>query len=80
MQAFEYLNEQEVIIGTSATVTRQNVYKVSSFGFIDHMISLGSLAQMYFLYIPVNGAADFSLLVTPQQRNHLRKQVMAIPI
>ena len=78
MQAFDYLNEQRMIIGTSATVTRQNVYEVSSFEFIDHMISLGSVAQMYFLYIPVNGAADFSLMVTPQQRNHLRKQVLAI--
>lgn len=78
MQAFEYLNEQRIIIGTPATVTRQNVNGVSSFEFIDHMISLGSLAQMYFLYIPVNGSADFSLMVTPQQRNHLRKQVVAI--
>lgn len=78
MQAFEYLNAERLIIGTSATVTSRNVHVVSSFQFIDHMISLGSLAQMYFLYIPVNGAADFSLMVTPQQRNHLRKQVMAV--
>lgn len=78
MQTFKYLNEQRMIIGTSATVTRQNVDKVSSFEFIDHMISLGSVAQMYFLYLPVNGSADFSLMVTPQQRNHLRKQVAAI--
>jgi MoaA/NifB/PqqE/SkfB family radical SAM enzyme len=78
MKAFEYLNAERLIIGTSATVTSQNVYGVSSFEFIDHMISLGSVAQMYFLYIPVNGSADFSLMVTAQQRNHLRKQVMAI--
>jgi len=78
MRAFEYLNAERIIIGTSATVTSQNVYGVSSFEFIDHMISLGSVAQMYFLYIPVNGSADFSLMVTPQQRNQLRKQVMAI--
>lgn len=78
MKAFEYLNAERLIIGTSATVTSRNVYGVSSFEFIDHMISLGSLAQMYFLYIPVNGSADFSLMVTPQQRNHLRKQVVSI--
>ena len=75
MRAFEYLNDARVIIGTSATVTRQNVYTVSSLKFIDEMISLGSFAQMYFLYIPVNGKADFSLMVTPKQRDHLRRQV-----
>ena len=78
MKAFEYLNDARVIIGTSATVTRENVQKVSSFDFIDHMISLGSMAQMYFLYIPVNGRADFSLMVTPLQRDYLRRQVMEI--
>lgn len=78
MQAFEYLNEARVIIGTSATVTRQNISVVSSLKFIDQMISLGSMAQMYFLYIPVNGQADFSLMVTPKQRDHLRRQVIRI--
>jgi len=78
MKAFEYLNDARVIIGTSATVTRENVQVVSSLKFIDHMISLGSMAQMYFLYIPVNGMADFSLMVTPKQRDHLRRQVLAI--
>jgi MoaA/NifB/PqqE/SkfB family radical SAM enzyme len=78
MKAFEYLSEARVIIGTSTTVTRQNVHVVSSFQYIDHMISLGSMAQMYFLYIPVNGRADFSLMVTPKQRDHLRRQVLKI--
>jgi len=78
MKAFEYLNEAKVIIGTSATVTSQNVQVVSSFHFIDEMISLGSMAQMYFMYIPVNGMADFSLMLTPKQRDHLRTQVMAV--
>ncbi len=78
MRAFELLSDARVIIGTSATVTRQNVYTVSSMEFIDKMISLGSFAQMYFLYIPVNGMADFSLMVTPGQRDHLRRQVNII--
>jgi len=76
MNAFDYLREARVLIGSSATVTRQNVMTVSSEAFIDKMISMGSVAQMYFLYIPVNGMADFSLMVTPEQRNHLRKRVI----
>ena len=77
MQAFEHLNRAGLIVGTSATVTSQNVGVVSSEGFIDRMIGLGSVAQMYFLYIPVNGRADFSLMVTPEQRDLLRRRVLA---
>lgn len=78
MDAFEYLDDARVLFGTSATVTRQNAQAVSSFRFIDEIMSFGSVAQMYFLYIPVNGQADFSLMVTPKQRDHLRRQVLAI--
>jgi len=76
MKAFDDLREARVLIGTSATVTRENVEVVASEPFIDFMLGKGTFAQMYFLYIPVNGQADFSLMVTPEQRNHLRKQVM----
>ena len=76
MNAFNYLREERVLIGTSATVTRENTEVVASETFVDFMLEKGSFAQMYFLYIPVNGQADFSLMVAPEQRNHLRRQVM----
>jgi MoaA/NifB/PqqE/SkfB family radical SAM enzyme len=76
MDAFDYLREKRLLIGTSATVTHENTEVVASDSFIDFMIEKGSFAQMYFLYIPVNGQADFSLMVTPQQRDYLRRQVM----
>jgi len=76
MNAFEYLKDARVLAGSSATVTSENVYTVASEEFVDHMLNCGSFIQNYFLYIPVNGMADFSLLVTPEQRDHLRKQVM----
>jgi MoaA/NifB/PqqE/SkfB family radical SAM enzyme len=76
MNAFDDLREARVLIGTSATVTRQNVEVVASESFVNFMLEKGTFAQMYFLYLPVNGQADFSLMVTPEQRDHLRKQVM----
>ena len=76
MNAFDCLRETKVLIGTSATVTRENTEVVASESFIDFMLEKGSFAQMYFLYIPVNGHADFSLMVTPEQRDHLRRQVI----
>jgi len=76
MNAFDDLKKARVLLGTSATVTKENVDVVASGPFVDFMMERGSIAQMYFLYIPVNGQADFSLMVTPEQRDHLRKQVM----
>ncbi|MEO0249703.1 MAG: radical SAM protein [candidate division WOR-3 bacterium] len=75
LKAFEHLTEERVLVGSSSTVTRKNAAVVSSDEFLDRMIQLGSLIQMYFLYMPVNGQSDFSLLVTPEQRDHLRKKV-----
>jgi len=76
MNAFDLLREERIIIGSSATVTSKNVEVVSSEEFIEFMIEKGSLAQMYFLYVPVNGRADFSLMVRPEQRDLLRRRVL----
>lgn len=61
----EYLYDARVLVGSSATVTSENVYTVSCDEFVDHMLNCGSFLQNYYLYIPVNGKADFSLMVTP---------------
>ena len=76
MNAMDYLQEAHLIIGSSATVTTNNVETVASDEFIDKLIDKGIVAQMYFLYIPVNGQGDINLMVTPEQRNHLRRQVI----
>jgi MoaA/NifB/PqqE/SkfB family radical SAM enzyme len=76
MNAMDYLREARVILGSSATVTTNNVETVASDEFIDKLIDKGVVAQMYFLYIPVNGQGDINLMVTPEQRDHLRRQVI----
>ncbi|MGA3175288.1 MAG: radical SAM protein [Syntrophorhabdales bacterium] len=76
LKAFELLTDERVLVGSSATVTSKNVEVVASEEFVDRMIGLGSFIQMYFLYMPVNGQSDFSLLVTPEQRDLLRRKVM----
>lgn len=75
LRAMDHLREARVLFGSSATVTRDNIGVVSSEEWIDFLLGKGVIAQMYFLYLPVNGQADLSLMVTPEQRNHLRKQV-----
>jgi MoaA/NifB/PqqE/SkfB family radical SAM enzyme len=76
MEAMDRLREAHVLFGSSATVTRDNVDIVSSEEWMDHLLRKGIIAQMYFLYLPVNGQGDIRLMVTPEQRNHLRKQVI----
>ncbi len=76
MEAMDHLREARVPFGSSATVTKHNVNVVSSEEWIDLLLKKGIIAQMYFLYLPVNGQGDINLMVTPEQRNHLRKQVM----
>jgi MoaA/NifB/PqqE/SkfB family radical SAM enzyme len=76
MEAMDHLREAHVLFGSSATVTRNNVHVVSSEEWVDHLLKKGIIAQNYFLYIPVNGQGDIKLMVTPEQRDHLRKQVI----
>ncbi len=76
MEAMDHLREAHVLFGSSATVTKNNVDIVSSEEWIDHLLKKGIIAQMYFLYIPVNGNGDINLMVTPEQRDHLRRQVI----
>jgi len=75
MEAMDHLREARVLFGSSATVTKNNVEVVSSEEWIDFLLEKGIVAQMYFLYLPVNGQGDINLMVTPEQRNRLRKQV-----
>jgi len=76
MEAMDHLREAHVLFGSSATVTKDNVYVVSSEEWIDMLLDKGIIAQNYFLYIPVNGQGDIHLMVTPEQRDHLRRQVI----
>jgi MoaA/NifB/PqqE/SkfB family radical SAM enzyme len=76
MNAFECLSREHVLIGTSSTVTSRNVDYVSSEEFIDFLIKSGSFVHNYFLYIPANGKADLSLMVSPEQRDLLRRRVL----
>jgi MoaA/NifB/PqqE/SkfB family radical SAM enzyme len=76
MEAMDHLREARVPFGSSATVTRHNIDVVSSEKWIDLLLKKGIVAQMYFLYVPVNGQGDIRLMVTPEQRDYLRRQVL----
>ena len=78
LESFAYLREFRVPFGTSATVTRHNVEEVASVAFLDFLITQGALMNYYFMYVPVDGSGDFSLMLSPEQRDFLRSTLKTI--
>lgn len=76
VQASEHLRKAGIISGTSVTVNTHNAEVVSSEEFMDNLINMGSMIHMYFLYMPVGGEPDSSLMPTPEQRDRLRRLVI----
>jgi MoaA/NifB/PqqE/SkfB family radical SAM enzyme len=75
MQAMDNLKKHGVLFGFSATGTRHNVDTIMSDEFIEHMLEKGCLYGWYFQYIPVGRNPDMELMVTPEQRDHMRRRV-----
>lgn len=73
--AMNNLKKEGVPFGFSVTATRYNVEEITSDEFIDDLIEKGCLNGWYFQYIPIGRNPDTSLMITPEQRNYLRKRV-----
>ena len=69
------LKREGVAFGFSATAWRGNAEDVVSDAFIDEMLRVGCLYGWYFQYIPIGREPDTSLMITPVQRELLRKRV-----
>ena len=72
MRTMELLKAHGVLFGYSATVTRHNWRMLLSDGFVDPLVERGAAISWHFLYMPVGGAPDVSLMPTPEQRNEFR--------
>jgi MoaA/NifB/PqqE/SkfB family radical SAM enzyme len=73
MAAMDRLWEKGLIFGFSSTVTRKNVDTLTSEAFIDTMIDRGCSFGWYFMYVPVGKNPDMNLMLTPAQRDALRR-------
>lgn len=78
VRAMDLLREAGVIFFFSVTPTRDNVETVVSDDFIDFMIERGSPIGWYFMYMPVGRKPDLSLMLTPDQRDLLRRRASEI--
>ncbi len=78
MNAMEYLRREGVLFGSSVTQTRKNMYAISSDEFVDMLVGKGVFLIWYFQYIPIGRKPDMSLMLTPQQRDIVRRRLRRI--
>ena len=75
MHVMDLLREKRVLFGASVTQTRQNYLEISSDEFADLMVEKGVYLIWYFQYIPIGRRPDLSLMLTPQQRDEVRRRL-----
>ena len=78
ISGMELLQKYGIPHGFSTVFSRKNADVVLSDEFIDLMLEKGCLWGWYFLYMPVCGDKDLSLMPTPEQRAKLWKRHLEI--
>ncbi len=78
VSAMQYLKDNGILFGFSATATKFNNEIIASDEFIDFYIKQGCFLGWYFNYIPIGREPDLKLMPTPEQRNYRRKRVAEI--
>lgn len=77
LYAMKMLKKHKCLFGTSVCYTSQNYKAVTSNEFYDMMIENGARYAWYFHYMPVGSDADTSLLLTPEQREYVYREIRA---
>jgi MoaA/NifB/PqqE/SkfB family radical SAM enzyme len=75
INAMETLKKHKCIFGCSICYTSANCEAVTSDWFYDMMIENGALYAWYFHYMPVGSDSDTSLLLSPEQREHVYRTI-----
>jgi MoaA/NifB/PqqE/SkfB family radical SAM enzyme len=78
MDTMARLGRAGLAFGYSATVTRRNYRFLMSPAFFDDLIARGAIMGWNFLYMPVGRDPDLSLMLTPEERNEFRENVLAL--
>jgi len=78
MDTMDALREAGLFFGFSATATRLNADVYLNESFYDHMVEKGCLFGWFFIFVPVGQNSTVDLMVTPAQRDRLRRMVSEI--
>lgn len=76
-KAMEILKQKRLPFGVSCCYTRKNAETVGSEEYFDDLIAKGAKFAWLFTYIPIGIAADPELMVTPEQREFMYRQIRA---
>ena len=75
MASMDACREAGLLFGFSATATRQNAEVYLDDEFYEHLAAKGCLFGWFFMFVPVGKDSTTDLMVTPQQRDQLRRKV-----
>lgn len=78
IKAMEILKQKKLPFGISCCYTSANTDIIGSDAYIDDMIARGAKFAWFFTYMPVGVDAVPELLATPEQREHMYRQVRHI--
>jgi len=78
METMDLLRGKGILFGASVTQTRENCMEISSREFADLMVAKGVYIIWFFQYIPIGRDPDLSLMLTPQQRDNVRRRLGVI--
>ncbi|HEY4544448.1 MAG TPA: radical SAM protein, partial [Tissierellaceae bacterium] len=75
LKAMKILRDKKLPFGISCCYTSQNTDVIGSEEYIDEMIELGAKFAWFFTYMPIGVNAVESLMVTPEQRAYMYRQI-----
>ncbi|MBS6611121.1 MAG: radical SAM protein [Peptoniphilus harei] len=78
MNAMSLMKEHKLLYGASICYTSKNYEYVTDDEFIKLLVDHGCKIAWYFHYMPVGKDADVSLLLNPEQREHVYHKVRKI--
>lgn len=78
MAVMDFLKKEEVLFGVSVTQTRNNYLQISSEEFADVLVKKGVYVVWYFQYIPIGRKPDLSLMLTPEERDEVRRRLRKV--
>ena len=78
LDAMDLMHSHRIPFGVSICYTSKNYKVVTSDEFLDLLIGKGCVFAWYFHYMPVGINASTDLLLTPEQRAHMKDRVREI--
>ncbi len=77
-RAMGHLQNEGVVFGFSATVTRRNFETLGSDEFVDEMVDRGCALGFYTEYIPIGSAANWDMVLEDEERKLFRQRILEI--